>query len=80
MKGLCTNFANLKQLDLYALLYEVCHFMKKQKRLWTQHVVTIHSNACHNFEINNKRPHRFYSTATQMMSSVLIAVVVEGRV
>jgi len=43
-------------------------------------MVTLHSNVWHNFEFNNKRQHRLYSTATQMMSTVLTAVVVVGRV
>jgi len=38
--------------------------MKKQKLHCTQHMVTLHSNACHNFEIDNTRPGRFYSSAT----------------
>ena len=61
LKDFCTNFANLKQqLDAYALFFKVCHFLKKQKLHWTQYMVTLHSNACHNFEINNTRPGRFY--------------------
>jgi hypothetical protein len=55
---------------------KVCLFVNKQKLHWTQHMATLHSNACHNFEINNKQPCRFYSAATQMMSSVQTAVVV----
>jgi len=81
LKGFCTNFANLKQqFDAYALFLKVCHFLKKQTLHWKQHMVTLHSNACHNFEINKKKPRRFYSTATLMMSSVLTAVVLVGKV
>jgi len=62
------------------LLFKVCHFLKKQTLHWTQHMATFHSNTWHNFAFNNKQPHRFYSTTTQMMSSVLTAVVVVGKV
>ena len=65
LKGFCTNFANMKQEpDAYALFFKVCHFLNKQKQHQTQHMITLHSNTCHNFEINNKWPRRFYSTAT----------------
>jgi len=41
-------FANLKQqLDAHAIFFKVYHFLKKQKLHWTQHTVTLHSNACH---------------------------------
>ena len=81
LKGFWTSFGNLKQqLDAYALFFKVYCFLKKQKLHWTQHTVTLHSNACHKFDINNKRPCRFYSTATPMMRSVLTAEVVVGRV
>jgi len=81
LKVFCTSFANLKQqLVADALFFKACHFLKKQTLHWTQHMVTLYSNTCHNFEINNQLPHRFYSTATYMRSSVLTAVVVVGRV
>ena len=79
-QGFCTNSTDLKQLDASALFLKACHFLPTQKLHWMQHMVTLHSNACHNFEINNKQPRRFYSTATNIMSSLLTAVVVVGRV
>jgi len=42
--------------EISSLRVKVCHFLKKQKLHWTQHMVTLHRNACHNFAINNKWP------------------------